>query len=82
MLVEPVTTEARIADPAALANQGQGGGVPSRDFFSLDYPTQLEILQSPQMLSAIAKQVQKRYPQVTRTLLNKDYSFCASEKMI
>ena len=65
ILVEPVTTEARIADPAALANQGEGGGVPSRDFFSLDYPTQLEILQSPQMLSAIAKQVQKRYPQVT-----------------
>jgi capsular exopolysaccharide synthesis family protein len=65
ILVEPVTTEARIADPSALANQGAGGGVPSRDFFSLDYPTQLEILQSPQMLSAIAKQVQKRYPQVT-----------------
>jgi len=65
LLVEPVTTEARIADPSALANQGQGGGVPSRDFFSLDYPTQLEILQSPQMLSAIAKQVQKRYPKVT-----------------
>ena len=39
--------------------------MPSRDFFSLDYPTQLEILQSPQMLSAIAKQVQKRYPKVT-----------------
>ena len=66
MLVEPVTTEARIADPSALANQGEGGGVPSRDFFSLDYPTQLEILQSPQMLSAIAKQVQKRYPKVTQ----------------
>ena len=65
ILVEPVTTEARIADPSALANQGAGGGVPNRDFFSLDYPTQLEILQSPQMLSAIAKQVQKRYPQVT-----------------
>ena len=65
MLVEPVTTEARIADPSALANRGEGGGVPSRDFFSLDYPTQLEILQSPQMLSAIAKQVQKRYPKVT-----------------
>jgi len=56
MLVEPVTTEARIADPSALTNRE--GGVPSRDFFSLDYPTQLEILQSPQMLSAIAKQVQ------------------------
>lgn len=69
MLVEPVTTEARIADPAALANRGQGEAVPSRDFFSLDYPTQLEILQSPQMLSAIAKQVQKRYPKVTEEII-------------
>jgi succinoglycan biosynthesis transport protein ExoP len=69
MLVEPVTTEARIADPSALANQGPGGGVPNRDFFSLDYPTQLEILQSPQMLSAIAKQVQKRYPKVTKDFI-------------
>jgi capsular exopolysaccharide synthesis family protein len=71
ILVEPVTTEARIADPSALANQGEGGGVPSRDFFSLDYPTQLEILQSPQMLSAIAKQVQKRYPQVTQDFIKR-----------
>ncbi len=71
MLVEPVTTEARIADPAALANRGQGEAVPSRDFFSLDYPTQLEILQSPQMLSAIAKQVQKRYPQVTQDFIKR-----------
>ena len=74
MLVEPVTTEARIADPAALANQRQGGGVPSRDFFSLDYATQLEILQSPQMLSAIVKQVQKKYPEVTEVNFKKRIS--------
>ncbi|MEG3896546.1 MULTISPECIES: polysaccharide biosynthesis tyrosine autokinase [unclassified Microcoleus] len=72
MLVEPVTTEARIADPAALANRGEGGAVPSRDFFSLDYATQLQILQSPQMLSAIVKQVQKRYPQFTEAILQKN----------
>ncbi|MEG4574498.1 polysaccharide biosynthesis tyrosine autokinase [Microcoleus sp. N3A4] len=72
MLVEPVTTEARIADPAALANRGEGGAVPSRDFFSLDYATQLQILQSPQMLSAIVKQVQKRYPKFTEELLQKN----------
>ncbi|MEG4073294.1 polysaccharide biosynthesis tyrosine autokinase [Microcoleus sp. Pol14C2] len=72
MLVEPVTTEARIADPAALANRSEGGGVPNRDFFSLDYATQLEILKSPQMLSAIAKQVQKRYPKVTEKILEKE----------
>ncbi|MEG3840090.1 polysaccharide biosynthesis tyrosine autokinase [Microcoleus sp. herbarium14] len=71
MLVEPVTTEARIADPAALANRGEGGAVPNREFFSLDYATQLEILQSPQMLSAIAKQVQKKYPEVTEAILKK-----------
>lgn len=71
MLVEPVTTEARIADPSALTNRE--GVVPNRDFFSLDYPTQLEILQSPQMLSTIAKQVQKdkRYRQFTPELLKK-----------
>jgi capsular exopolysaccharide synthesis family protein len=45
--------------------------VPNRDFFSLDYPTQLEILQSPQMLSAIAKQVQKRYPDVTQEFIQR-----------
>lgn len=69
MLVEPVTTEARIADPSALANRE--GGVPNREFFSLDYATQLEILQSPQMLSTIAKQVRKRYPEFTEELLKK-----------
>ena len=69
MLVEPVTTEARIADPSALANRE--GGVPNRDFFSLDYATQLEILQSPRMLSAITKQVQKRDKKFTEDILKK-----------
>ncbi|MBE9183238.1 polysaccharide biosynthesis tyrosine autokinase [Microcoleus sp. LEGE 07076] len=71
LLVEPVTTEARIADPSALANRSEGGGVPNRDFFSLDYATQLQILQSPEMLSAITKQVQKKYPEMTEELLKK-----------
>jgi len=71
LLVEPITTEARIADPSALANRSEGGGVPSRDFFSLDYATQLQILQSPQMLSTITKQVQKKYPKMTEELLKK-----------
>ncbi|MGB7711737.1 MAG: polysaccharide biosynthesis tyrosine autokinase [Microcoleus sp.] len=71
MLVEPVTTEARIADPSALTSRE--GVAPSRDFFSLDYPTQLEILQSPQMLSAIAKQVQKREPKFTEEILKKGF---------
>ncbi len=71
ILVEPVTTEARLTDASALANRGEGGGVPNREFFSLDYPTQLQILQSPQMLSAITKQVQQKYPEMTEELLKK-----------
>jgi polysaccharide biosynthesis transport protein len=70
MLVEPVTTEARIADPSSLTNRE--GGVPNRDFFSLDYATQLEILKSPQMLSAITKKVQNRYPKFTEAILKKE----------
>lgn len=71
MLVEPVTTEARIADPSALASRGEGAAAPSQEFFSLDYATQLQLLQSPRMLSAIAKQVQKKYPEVTEEILKK-----------
>src|SRR6476469_3182785 len=71
MLVEPVTREARIGDPAALANRGEGGGVPNRDFFSLDYATQLEILKGSQVLSAISKPNQKRYTKVTEEILEK-----------
>ncbi|WP_293128017.1 tyrosine-protein kinase domain-containing protein [Microcoleus sp. bin38.metabat.b11b12b14.051] len=71
MLVEPVTTEARLADASALANRGEGGAVPNREFFSLDYATQLQILQSPQMLSAISKQVKNKYPEVTEEVLQK-----------
>lgn len=63
LLVEPVTTEARIVEPAALARAE--GGVPSRDIFSLDYPTQLEILQSPEMLTTIVNRVRTRYPAFT-----------------
>ncbi len=70
MLVEPVTTEARIADPSSLTNRE--GGVPNRDFFSLDYATQLEILKSPQMLSAITKQIKKREQKFTEEILKTD----------
>ena len=67
MLVEPVTNEARIADPSTLVRSE--AGVPNRDIFSLDYPTQLEILQSPQMLSAIVQRVKTKYPKFTEQAL-------------
>ncbi|GAB4141156.1 MAG: polysaccharide biosynthesis tyrosine autokinase [Cyanobacteria bacterium J069] len=60
LLVEPVTSEARIAEPTALTRSA--GGVPSRDIFSLDYPTQLQILRSPKVLEEVYKEVQAKYP--------------------
>ncbi|GAB4458437.1 MAG: polysaccharide biosynthesis tyrosine autokinase [Elainellaceae cyanobacterium] len=63
LLVEPVTSEARIAEPTALTRSA--GGVPSRDIFSLDYPTQLQILRSPKVLEEVYKEVQAKYPAFT-----------------
>ncbi|MBD3882761.1 polysaccharide biosynthesis tyrosine autokinase [Phormidium tenue FACHB-886] len=61
LLVEPVTNEARIADPLTVTRTE--GGVPGRDIFTLDYPTQLQILKSPERLDAITEEVQKQYPE-------------------
>ncbi|WOB42371.1 polysaccharide biosynthesis tyrosine autokinase [Thermoleptolyngbya oregonensis NK1-22] len=63
LLVEPVTSEARIAEPTALTRSA--GGVPSRDIFSLDYPTQLQILRSPKVLEEVYEKVQAKYPAFT-----------------
>lgn len=60
LLVEPLTTEARIVDPLALT-RGQGG-VPSRSFFELDYPSQIAVLQSPGVLQSIAEEIKPYYP--------------------
>ncbi|NJO39596.1 MAG: polysaccharide biosynthesis tyrosine autokinase [Cyanobacteria bacterium CRU_2_1] len=60
ILVEPVTNEARITDPLSVTRAP--GGVPSRDTFTLDYATQLQILQSPEMLESISQEVRTQYP--------------------
>lgn len=60
ILVEPVTSEARIVEPSALArSQGQTAG---GQISNLDYATQLEVLKSPEMLSKIHEKVKKKYP--------------------
>jgi succinoglycan biosynthesis transport protein ExoP len=57
VLVEPATAEAQLTDPSNLARNERNirGG-------TLDYDTQLEILQSPEMLDGIASQVQADFP--------------------
>jgi polysaccharide biosynthesis transport protein len=60
LLVEPVTNEARAAEPLSVTRSD--GQVPNQDTFGLDYPTQISILTSPKLLSRIAQLVQTRYP--------------------
>ena len=64
ILVEPVSNEARASDPSNLTRNAPGG-VPSRDNFSVDYPTQLEILQSPTRLNQIVQETQTQFPAFT-----------------
>lgn len=59
LLVEPATSEQQLADPLTLT---RSEGQPSDKFFSLDYPTQIRILTSPEILNNITKQIQVRYP--------------------
>lgn len=66
LLVEPITGEAKMTDPAALS---RGGEVSS---FSVDYPTLLQVLQSSELLSKVAKRLQPKYPEVTLESLSQD----------
>ncbi|MBD2090411.1 polysaccharide biosynthesis tyrosine autokinase [Microcoleus sp. FACHB-1515] len=60
LLVEPVTTEARQAQPLTVTRTD--GQVPNQDAFVLDYPTQIAILTSPKLVSQIVDRVQTKYP--------------------
>jgi len=72
LLVEPVTNEGRVVEPSALArSQGQGR---SQEISSLDYATQLEILQSPRMLQDIYDQVKTKYPTLTYFIFTKSFA--------
>ena len=59
LLVEPVTSEQQLADPISITRTE---GKPNDKLFVLDYPTQLRILKSPEILKSIVVQVQARYP--------------------
>ncbi|MBW4690800.1 MAG: polysaccharide biosynthesis tyrosine autokinase [Lyngbya sp. HA4199-MV5] len=63
LLVEPITSQARLSDPAAISRPG------AQQPDVIDYPTLLQILQSPELLSKIAAEIQRRYPDVTASSL-------------
>lgn len=64
LLVEPVTNAGRATDPLTVT-RSTGDAIPSGDTFTLDYSTQIEILQSPGMLNSIVQEVQSQYPDFT-----------------
>ncbi|MDX2244714.1 MAG: polysaccharide biosynthesis tyrosine autokinase [Leptolyngbyaceae cyanobacterium bins.302] len=75
ILVEPITSQGRATDPTAISRATQS----TQDGSSVDYPTLLQVLQSPELLSKIAAQIQTRYPEVTasmleRSLKNQDFT--------
>lgn len=72
LLVEPITNEGRGVEPSALSRaQGQGA---SRETSSLDYATQLEILQSPRILQDIFEQAKTKYPELDRFIFDKSFA--------
>ena len=54
LLVEPVTSAEKLSDPSTLTRTR---GVPNEGLLNLDYPTVIQILTSPGMLSEIAKEI-------------------------
>ncbi|WP_413165465.1 GumC family protein [Capilliphycus salinus ALCB114379] len=69
MLVEPVTSTDKLTDPLTLTRTQ---GNPNENLFNLDYPTQLEILQSPEVLDEIVNEVQAQYPEFTLKQIQKN----------
>src|SRR5579883_351489 len=66
VLVEPITSQARLADPSTISRPlAQQPDV-------IDYPTLLQVLQSPELLGKIATEIQRRYPNVTANSLAAD----------
>ena len=59
ILLEPTNSTAKLSQASTLARTE---GLPDKDLLNLDYPTQLEILKSPLMLSKIVDRVKVKLP--------------------
>ncbi len=67
LLVEPITSEAKFTDPSVLSRE-QGVSTTNE----IDYPTLLQVLKSPELLSRITKRIQARYPDISYSSLSKN----------
>jgi capsular exopolysaccharide synthesis family protein len=72
MLIEPIAVEERTTEPSTLARTGTTGSSPGLlALFSVDYPTQIKVLQSQGILNDIVKDVQQKYPTFNLNTLTK-----------
>lgn len=60
LLVEPVTEESKLEDLSQIP--GINANLPEE---GLDYDSQLKVLQSPELMTPIIKQISTRYPDIT-----------------
>lgn len=60
LLVEPISTQAAFSDPTTVTRSGERGA--PANVTGVDYPTQLQVLQSRGILDEIVDEVQEQYP--------------------
>ncbi|MCC5619081.1 hypothetical protein LC605_29175 [Nostoc sp. CHAB 5836] len=66
-LVEPITSDANFTDPSVLSRNENAATA-----INIDYPTLLQLLQSPSLLTKIAKRIQTQYPDFNNESLSQD----------
>ena len=73
LLVEPITAEEQLARSSTRA---QGSDVPDQriniEQSSLDYESQIRILQGPKLLEPVVSRMRQRYPDITYETLTKN----------
>lgn len=61
LLIEPIASEAKLTDPTVISRDDEDAS----ERVGVNYPSLLQILQSPGLLSVVANQIQTQYPDVT-----------------
>ncbi|BAZ44093.1 lipopolysaccharide biosynthesis protein [Chondrocystis sp. NIES-4102] len=69
LLVEPVSSEARLAEPSNLT--GSSKQINTKQL-EMDYSTIIALLKSPKMLSPVVDKIKTKYPEITIEKLTED----------
>lgn len=62
LLIEPIATEEKATEPGNLARTGVGSNPAVIALFTVDYPTQIKVLQSQDLLRDVVNRVKEKYP--------------------